>query len=131
MGLITGLLLLPITAPARGFGFLLEQLREEADSVLNDEGRAFAELIDASMRHSAGDLSEADFAVVEAALLDRLNAIRERREGAPDAEWDVGDDALDVEVEEEQDDDALDVDSDAEPGRDPLGADDADVEGER
>ncbi len=113
MGLISGLLLLPVTAPARSFRFLIEQLRDEADSVMNDEGRAFAELIDASMRHSAGQLSDAEFAEQESALLARLNAIREERDAArSQVEWDDADDALDAGGDEPLDDDALDFDAD-------------------
>ncbi len=79
MGLVTGLLLLPVMAPVRAFRFLLERLRDEAEAVLRDEGRAFAELIDLSMRHNAGQLSDADYAEQEAELLERLNSIREYR----------------------------------------------------
>ncbi len=80
MGIIGGLLLLPITGPVRGFRLLLESLREEAEAVLLDEGHAFAELIDLSMRHHAGQLSDADYAAQEAELLERLNSIREYRD---------------------------------------------------
>jgi len=92
MGLISGLLLLPITGPVRGFQFFLERLRDEAESVLHDEGRAFAELIDLSMRHDAGQLSDAEFSMQEAALLERLNSIREYRDDLLDAERDGADD---------------------------------------
>ncbi len=81
MGIITGLLLLPITGPVRGFRFLLEQLRDEAEAALHDEGRAFAELIDLSMRRNTGQISEAEYAEQEAELLERLSSIREYREG--------------------------------------------------
>ncbi len=80
MGLIGGLLLLPITGPVLGFRFVLERLREEAEAVLLDEGRTFAELIDLSMRHNAGRLSDGEYAAQEAELLERLNAIREYRD---------------------------------------------------
>jgi len=79
MGTIGTLLLLPVMAPVWGFRFLLERLRDEADAVLRDEGRAFAELIDLSMRHSVGQLSEEEYAQQEAELLERLNSIREYR----------------------------------------------------
>jgi hypothetical protein len=79
MGTISTLVLLPFMAPVWGFRFLLEQLRDEAEAVLRDEGRAFAELIDLSMRHSMGQLSDAEYAEQEEALLDRLNTIREYR----------------------------------------------------
>lgn len=88
MGAISGLVLWPIMAPVWGFRFLLERLRDEADAVLRDEGRAFAELIDLSMRHSAGQLTDAQFAEQEAELLEHLNSIREYRNellhGEPD-----------------------------------------------
>jgi hypothetical protein len=77
MGVVTGLLLLPITGPVRGFRFMLERLRDEAESVLRDEGRAFAELIDLSMRHNAGQLSDDEYVQQEAELLERLTSIRE------------------------------------------------------
>ena len=80
MGVVTGLLLLPITGPVQGFRLLLERLRDEAESVLHDEGRAFAELIDLSMRHNAGLLSDDAFVEQEAVLLERLSTIREYRD---------------------------------------------------
>ena len=80
MGLISGLLLLPITGPMLGFRLVLERLRDEAEAVLHDEGRAFAELIDLSMRHSAGQLSDAEFSAQEAEMLERLSSMREYRE---------------------------------------------------
>ena len=81
MGIITGLLFLPVTGPVKAFRFLVERLHEEAQAALRDEGRAFAELIDLSMRHSAGQLSEAEYAEQEAELLGRLSSIREYRDG--------------------------------------------------
>lgn len=93
MGIIGGLLLLPVTGPVRAFRFFLERLHDEAEAVLRDEGRAFAELIDLSMRHNAGQLSDTEYAEQEAALLERLNSIREYRDellyadAAEDEEW--------------------------------------------
>jgi len=89
MGLIGGLLLLPVTGPVWAFRSLLERLRDEAEAALRDEGRAFAELIDLSMRHNAGQLSDAEFDEQEAALLERLSSIREYRDELLHAEPDV------------------------------------------
>ena len=94
MGLISGLLLLPITGPVRGFQFFLERLRDEAEAVLHDEGRAFAELIDLSMRHDAGQLSDVEFSAQEAELLERLNSIREYRDDLLYADRDGAEDEL-------------------------------------
>jgi len=80
MGIISGLLLLPITGPVHGFRFILERLHDEAEAALRDEGRAFAELIDLSMRHKAGQLPDAEFEAQEAELLERMAAIREYRD---------------------------------------------------
>jgi hypothetical protein len=80
MGIITGILFFPVMGPVMGFRFILERLRDEAEAVLRDEGRAFAELIDLSMRHNAGQISDAEYAEQEAELLERLNSIREYRD---------------------------------------------------
>lgn len=109
MGLVTGLLLLPFTAPAHGFRFFLERIRDEAEAALLDEGRAFAELVDLSMRRNAGQLSDGEFAAQEAELLERLSSIREYREELLDAETELDDDEwgddefvdAELEVEEE------------------------------
>ena len=95
MGLISGLLLLPITGPVWGFRLFLERLRDEGEAVLRDEGRAFAELIDLSMRHSSGQLSDAEFAEQEVELLERLSSIREFRDELlhADLDGDAVDDA--------------------------------------
>lgn len=79
VGAITGLLLFPVMAPVWGFRVLMERLRDEADAVLRDEGRAFAELIDLSMRHNTGQLTDDEYAEQEAELLERLSSIREYR----------------------------------------------------
>ena len=94
MGLISGLLLLPITGPVHGFRLFLERLRDEAEAVLHDEGRAFAELIDLSMRHDAGQLSDAEFSAQESELLERLNSIREYRNDLLNADRDEAEDEL-------------------------------------
>jgi hypothetical protein len=106
MGLVTGLLLLPVTGPVRAFRFFLERIHEEAQAIMRDEGRAFAELIDLSMRHSAGQLSDADYAEQEAQLLEQLTAIREYRDellASGTQEYDVElEDSVYAEVDEEE-----------------------------
>ena len=109
MGLVTGLLLLPFTAPAHGFRFFLERIRDEAEAALLDEGRAFAELVDLSMRRNTGQLSDGEFEAQEAELLERLSSIREYREELLDADMELEDEEFvdddfvedELEVEEE------------------------------
>jgi hypothetical protein len=104
MGVVTGLLLLPITGPIIAFRFFLEQLRDEAESVLRDEGRAFAELIDLSMRRNAGQISEVEFAEQEAEMLERLSSIREYRDELLNGEVDVEEEWLYDEPNEDEED---------------------------
>lgn len=92
MGLVSGLLLFPITGPIWGLRLIVEGLRDEAEAALRDEGRAFAELIDLSMRHKAGQLSDAEFAAQDAELLERLSSLREYRDDLLHPESDVDED---------------------------------------
>ena len=96
MGAITGLLFLPILVPMSGIRFLVEELHDEAEAIVRDEGRLFAELIALSMRRSTGDVSETEYVEQEADLLERLNAIREYRNELLQAQ---SDDAVDDEEE--------------------------------
>jgi hypothetical protein len=104
MGTLTTLLFAPVMAPVWGFRFVLERLRDEAAAVLRDEGRGFAELIDLSMRHSAGKLSDEEFASQEKELLERLSSIRDYKDQLLNAERDADDDEsaeFELDVEEE------------------------------
>jgi len=78
VGAITGLLLLPLMAPVSGLRFVLDRLRAEADAVLHDEQRTFAEFIALSLRRH--EMSEAEYAAQETQLLERLSAIRNERQ---------------------------------------------------
>lgn len=103
MGIISGLLLLPITGPVCGFRLLLERIRDEADAALRDEGRAFAELIGLSMRHNAGELSDAEFAEQEAEMLERLSSIREYRDELLRGETEGDEDSVEAEPAMQED----------------------------
>jgi hypothetical protein len=91
MGLLSNLLLLPITGPVHGVHFILEQIKAQADAELMDEGRVEAELMNLSLRYDLGEISDAEYAEQEAALFDELNAIRAYKEelAEPDAVVDV------------------------------------------
>jgi hypothetical protein len=102
MGLVSGLLLLPVRGPLQAFRFFLERIHEEAEAILRDEGRAFAELIDLSMRHTAGQLNDADYAEQEARLLDELNSIRDYRDELLHADAEADEGEWEEEEEEEE-----------------------------
>jgi hypothetical protein len=122
--MITQLLLAPFMAPVWGFRFLIEQLHDEADAVLRDEGRAFAELVNLSMRRNTGELSEDEYAEQETALLDRLSSIRDyRNELLAQADENEDDWEYDESDEDEYEDDAQYAESDVD---DDVGEDDQD-----
>ena len=94
MGLLSGLLLLPITGPVRGLQFVLEQIKAEVDAEQLDEGRVEAELMELSVRHDLGEISDEDYAEQETALLEQLDAIRAYKEGLYEADPELeGDDS--------------------------------------
>ena len=84
MGLLSDLLLLPVTGPARGLRFIAEQVKEEVDAELDPGRRAEqvqAELIRLSVRRDQGEISEDEYAAQEAALLEQLNALQAELRG--------------------------------------------------
>ncbi len=93
MGLISDLLLFPVMGPVRGFQFILEQVKAEADAQLLDEGRVQAELMNLSLRYDAGEVSEEEYLEGEAYLLDRLDEVRAYNEGTYEDGAEVAEDA--------------------------------------
>jgi uncharacterized alpha-E superfamily protein len=78
MGLLSDLLLLPVTGPLRGLRFIVEQVKEQVDAQLDPGQRAEqvqAEIIRLSVRRELGQISEDEYAAQEAALLEQLNAL--------------------------------------------------------
>lgn len=71
MGLLTGILTLPL-APARGLGWVLEQVLDEAESQLHDPRRIRAELAEAERALESGELDEETYEAIEEDLLGRL-----------------------------------------------------------
>jgi gas vesicle protein GvpG len=75
MGLITGLLTLPL-APVRATVWLAEQIAEQAENELYDEGAIRAGLLELEAAREAGELDEEEIAEAEEALIARLMALR-------------------------------------------------------
>lgn len=71
MGLLTGLLLLPL-APVRGTVWLAEQLLEEAERQLGDPAAIERQLAEAEAAHERGEISEEELARIEEELIARL-----------------------------------------------------------
>ena len=77
MGLVTGLLLLPL-APVRGTIWIAEQLAEQAALELDNERSIRRRLAEAERDLELGLLSAEEYEAYEDALLDRLEALQER-----------------------------------------------------
>jgi hypothetical protein len=71
MGLITGLITLPLT-PVRCVAWLTEKVAEHAELELYDEGRIMRELAELETAHACGEISEDDFDGAIEELLTRL-----------------------------------------------------------
>ena len=95
MGLLTDLLLFPVTGPYHGIRFILEQIREEAEAEMFDERGIQARLMALGLSLDQGEISEDEYLEAEATLLARLNqarAWRAAQTGATGAaEWVVDD----------------------------------------
>jgi hypothetical protein len=87
MGLITGLLTLPL-APVRGVAWVAEQVAEEADRQLYDEGHIRNELLALELDYEDGMLDEEERQRLEEGLLDRLRVSQARAAAAREADED-------------------------------------------
>lgn len=94
MGLLSGLLLFPITGPVYGLKFVLEQIQAQVDAQMLDEGQVIASLMTIGLQHEAGEISDEEYAAQEAALLEQVNAIRAYRASLIDAQ--IAADAVDA-----------------------------------
>ncbi|MDQ6834575.1 MAG: gas vesicle protein GvpG [Actinomycetota bacterium] len=78
MGLFTGLLTLPL-APVRGVVWVADQVAQEAERELYDEGRIRAELLQLEFEAEEGRYSDEEIAAREDDLLQRLAVSQARR----------------------------------------------------
>jgi hypothetical protein len=86
MGLLSSLLLFPITGPVHGLQFVLEQIKAQVDAELLDEGHVTAELMAIGLQLDMGEISEEEYAARETELLEQLNAIRAYKAGLTEAD---------------------------------------------
>jgi hypothetical protein len=64
-----------------GISWALRTLVEAADAEMNDDSALREALLEAEMRREMGEISDDEFAGIEADLLARIREIKERREG--------------------------------------------------
>ena len=79
MGLITGLLTLPL-APVRGVAWVAEQVADQAEQELYDEGRIMREMAAVELAHDAGEIDDDTLEAHQDLLLQRLEEGRRIRE---------------------------------------------------
>nr|WSW65152.1 gas vesicle protein GvpG [Streptomyces sp. NBC_00995] len=75
MGLITGLLTLPI-APVRGVVWVAEKLNDAAERELHDPAVLRAQLAMLNQEFESGEITPEEFEHEEERLLERLHAVR-------------------------------------------------------
>lgn len=75
------LLLLPITGPAKGLLFVLEQIRDTVDRELYNPEVLEQQLMEARMLYELGEMEVGDYERLEAQIVSRLTEIRRQREG--------------------------------------------------
>ncbi len=83
MGLLSDVLLAPVTGPLHFVRLALEALKDQANSQLPDEQSLRQELIALNMRLELGQLSEEEFQKQEAALLQQLKDLRAAARARP------------------------------------------------
>jgi hypothetical protein len=80
MGLISNILLFPITGPVAGIRWTLAKVQRVAEEELTDDAPVKQELMELQMQLELGDIDDAEYARREAELMQRLREIREWRE---------------------------------------------------
>ena len=73
-----------------GIRFVLDKVAAAVDTEMNDDTALREQLLAAQMRVDLGEMSEKEFAALEADLLARLREIRDRRQGSSPAEMRPG-----------------------------------------
>jgi hypothetical protein len=76
-----------LMAPVRGLFWIFKEIHHAAEEEQANEAEAITtKLSELYMMLETGQMTEAEFDAAEKALLDRLDAIKERADGGPDKE---------------------------------------------
>jgi hypothetical protein len=87
VGLLTGLILLPLT-PVRGVAWLAEQVLDQATQEEYDPAETYKQLADLDEARQAGVISAEECTAAEDALVARLMRARSGMSGLPEADRD-------------------------------------------
>ncbi|HMC54676.1 MAG TPA: gas vesicle protein GvpG [Gemmatimonadaceae bacterium] len=80
MGLLSNLLLFPISGPVAGIKWSLRQVAKVVDDELTDDSSVKQELLELQMQLEVGEVTDAEFVEREAVLMQRLRDVRVWRE---------------------------------------------------
>src|ERR671915_305639 len=80
MGLISNILLFPITGPVAGIRWTLGKVQQVAEEELTDDSAVKQELMELQMQLELGDIDEDEYVRREAELMQRLRDVRAWRE---------------------------------------------------
>ena len=81
MGLLTNILLFPISGPVAGIKWSLRKVQQVVDEELTDDSSIKQELMELQMRLELGEITEKEFAAFEKDILARLREIAEMKKG--------------------------------------------------
>jgi hypothetical protein len=80
MGLLTNLLLFPVTGPVAGIRWTLGKVQQVAEEELTDDTAVKQELMELQMQLELGDIDDGEYLRREADLMRRLREIRDWRQ---------------------------------------------------
>lgn len=80
MGLLTNLLLFPISGPVAGIKWSLRKVAQVVDEELTDDSSIKQELMELQMQLELGDITDDEYVAREADLMQRLRDVRLWRE---------------------------------------------------
>jgi hypothetical protein len=80
MGLLSNILLFPVTGPVAGIRWTLGKVQAVVEEELTDDSAIKQELMELQMLLELGDIDDAEYVRREAALMHRLREVREWRE---------------------------------------------------
>ncbi len=89
--LLGDILSAPVTGPVHGFEFILKSLRDQVDAEMLDESKLQGELMQLGMRYQSGEMTDAEYAAKEDAILEQLNEIRRYKESLAQEEEELTD----------------------------------------
>lgn len=75
MGLLSNLLLFPVTGPIHGVVFVLEQIQEVANAELDEEDHLKERLVALGLSYQSGELQGDAYLTEEEAIFERLDIV--------------------------------------------------------